>query len=209
MLIRRDVHGKTKARQERYHQWSTRPDPSITNSDHCFRLNLFCFVKSEDWRTNGRHVRTQWSLLPVTVGRPRGSKRSRGNKLQKHSLLHYSLFIERCLLSSIFCYSPFLYILKNLRAFLGRWFEQTLIANEIQVSCFITPGRKPTTFLLHVQSKMSSLKFLLLSEKYTRVNEFFSLIFFSDLQSDFHRENQRYSHSFQTKNKIQHFWYHR
>ena len=49
---------------------SARPyRPAVVNI--VFHWNLFCF---ETWgRTYGQHVRKQWSLSTVTVGRPRGS----------------------------------------------------------------------------------------------------------------------------------------
>ena len=45
---------------------------SHASNEHCFLL--FCFSKFETWgRTDGQHVRKQWSLPAVTLGWPSGS----------------------------------------------------------------------------------------------------------------------------------------
>ena len=49
---------------------------SLASSEHCFRFNFVLFCEKwgrTDGRTNGRHMRKQWSLTAVTVGRHRGS----------------------------------------------------------------------------------------------------------------------------------------
>ena len=43
---------------------------SLTSTEHCYH---FVFLKSLDGRTDGRHVRKQWSLPAVTVGWQSGS----------------------------------------------------------------------------------------------------------------------------------------
>ena len=44
-----------------------------TSSEHCFLCFVLLDLKSGDGRTDGQHVRKQWSLPAVTVGWPSGS----------------------------------------------------------------------------------------------------------------------------------------
>ena len=66
-------------RQDRCHQWSTRPDPQSLQLWTLFSLEI-CFVLLDFekwgnfWRTDGQHERKQRSLPALTVGRSSGSK---------------------------------------------------------------------------------------------------------------------------------------
>ena len=64
---------------------------SLARSEHCFRLKyvLFCkTLKCGDVRTYGQHVRKQWSLPAVTVGRPSGSRLKQLVKKLANSVAH-------------------------------------------------------------------------------------------------------------------------
>ena len=53
---------KAKLLQDRSHQWSTRPDPTVSPVAN-FVFTLFVLHEFEKWvRTDGRHDRKQWSL---------------------------------------------------------------------------------------------------------------------------------------------------
>ena len=60
--------------QDKYNKTGVINDPlgqthSLASSEHCFLL--FCFARFEKWgRTDGQHVRKQWSLKAVTFGWP-------------------------------------------------------------------------------------------------------------------------------------------
>ena len=57
------------------------------SSEHCFLL--FCFSRFEKWgRTDGQHVRKQWSLLAVTLGWPSGSKRFLARRKELLTIRH-------------------------------------------------------------------------------------------------------------------------